>query len=292
MKEDEASSTALTVVQGILYTAQKPQYKDLVGEDLKTCCQRILNASEEGRKRLKQLDNWLFCQLVPWVERIMLPGITMHYVLRKKGIEDYANRALADGVTQVINLGAGFDTLLYSLSRQHPEVNFIEIDHPVTQVLKKQFFTESGEALDNLHCLPIDFTQQTLEQELTQCADFIPERPTLFISEGVLMYLTETEVSHLFKVLKDLSQNKLHFVFTAIEFEDSLHNSLLKFYLQKKGEAINWFKAKAEIKTFIQEQDYSFEALDTSSDLSQRYINGKQPKVIHKHEYLVYTHAE
>lgn len=292
MKENEASSTALSVAQGILYTAQNKRYIGLVSDELRDCTQRILNASDAGRKRLKQLDNWLFRKMVPVAESILMPGITLHYVLRKRGIEDYALKALSEGITQVVNLGAGFDTLLYRLSQKYPKVNFIEIDHPATQVLKQQFFTESGEAHANLHCLPIDFTHQTLEHELANCPNYKPEQPTLFISEGVLMYLKETEVSHLFEVLKKLSQSRLSFVFTAIEPEDNAHNSLLKRYLQNKGESILWFMPKTKLATFIQQQDYVFEGIDTEPDLSQRYVKGQQPKVLHKHEYLVYTHAK
>ncbi|MGR9012006.1 MAG: class I SAM-dependent methyltransferase [Gammaproteobacteria bacterium] len=292
MKENEASSTALSVAQGILYTAQNKRYIGLVSDELRDCTQRILKASDAGRKRLKQLDSWLFRKMVPVAESILMPAITLHYVLRKRGIEDYALKALSEGITQVVNLGAGFDTLLYRLSQKYPKVNFIEIDHPATQKLKQQFFAESGEAHDNLHCLPIDFTHQTLEHELAHCADYKADQPTLFISEGVLMYLSETEVSHVFEVLKKLSQSRLRFVFTALEPENNTHNSLLKRYLQKMGESINWFKPKAELAAFIAQQGYVFEGLDTEPDLSLRYIKGPQPTVLHQHEYLVYTHAE
>ncbi len=60
MKEEKASSTAFSVVQGILYTAQNPQLAHLVPEDLKDACARILSASPEGRKRQRQLDSRWF----------------------------------------------------------------------------------------------------------------------------------------------------------------------------------------------------------------------------------------
>lgn len=40
MKENEASSTAFTVSQGILYIAQQPQYKHLVSEDMVNATQQ------------------------------------------------------------------------------------------------------------------------------------------------------------------------------------------------------------------------------------------------------------
>ncbi len=96
MKEEKASSTAFSVVQGILYTAQNPQLAHLVPEDLKDACARILSASPEGRKRLRQLDSRWFMMVVPLIERLMLPGITLQYVLRKRCIEEYAVQTLRD----------------------------------------------------------------------------------------------------------------------------------------------------------------------------------------------------
>ncbi|NOQ34482.1 MAG: SAM-dependent methyltransferase [Methylococcaceae bacterium] len=290
MKENEASSTALTVLQGILYTARKPEYAYLVDDEFKQSCERMLNASEQGRKRLKQLDNWFYRECaVPVLQRLLAPNITLHYVLRKRGIEDYARTQLKKGMTQVINLGAGLDTLAYRLSKKYPEVSFIEIDHPATQNLKEQFFKSSNEALENLHYLPIDFTEQTLEGELSQFAAFSAEKPTLFICEGVLMYLNEQQVKDLFSSLKKLCNHQLHFVFTALEPEDHSHNSLLKRYLQTKGEAIHWLKPKAEMADFVSHQGFTLDEIATEEILCSRYLKGEVPKVLLTQEYLAHA---
>ncbi len=79
MKQDKASSTALTVLQGVLYTAQTPQYANLVSEEMQDACMRILSASPEGRKRLRLLQNRWLTMAVPFLEWLMLPGISLHY---------------------------------------------------------------------------------------------------------------------------------------------------------------------------------------------------------------------
>ncbi len=288
MKENKASSTALTVLQGILYTARKPEYAYLVDDELEQSCEKILAASAEGRKRLQQLDNPLHKNFIlPCLEKWLAPGITLHYVFRKRGIEDYVTEKLAQGATQVINLGAGLDTLAYRLSKKYPQVSFIEIDHPATQKLKQQFFSDTEETLKNLQYLPIDFTKQTLEQELGKFAPFSGDKPTVFICEGVLMYLNGTQVEELFASLKTLCQSNLDFVFTALQPEDSSENSLLKRYLQSKGEAINWFKPQAEMAAFVQKQGFTLEQIADEKTLCQRYIKGQTPNVLHEHEYLV-----
>lgn len=154
----------------------------------------------------------------PLLEKLMMPGITLHYVLRKRCIEAYTLETVKEGGTQVVNLGAGFDTLAYRLSRHHPSVNFIETDHPATHKVKKQAIAGSGDdAPGSPRFLPIDFTTQTLEEGLSKFPGFFPDRPTLFIIEGVLMYLNEDNVIQLFESLKRITKGGLRVIFTFAE---------------------------------------------------------------------------
>ena len=63
------------------------------------------------------------------IERITIPGILLHYALRKKCIAKLARSALANGGTQVVVIGAGFDPLSSELQREFPTALFWEIDH-------------------------------------------------------------------------------------------------------------------------------------------------------------------
>lgn len=102
-----------------------------------------------------------------------------------------ARLALARGVTQIIVLGAGFDTLACRLHRGQPAVHFFELDHPATQVPKQQ-------ALDpgtNLTFLPIDLATDSPSAVLRACPSFSADKPTLFIAEGLLMYFPENASS-------------------------------------------------------------------------------------------------
>lgn len=87
MKENEASSTAFTVVQGILYAAQQPQYKHLVPEDMANATQQILMSSEREQNKLKLLKKTWFCLFISAIERFFIPGIKLHFVLRKRFYE-------------------------------------------------------------------------------------------------------------------------------------------------------------------------------------------------------------
>jgi methyltransferase (TIGR00027 family) len=289
MKEDQASSTAFTVLQGILYTAQNPKYTNLVPKDMKDACVKILSASEEGQKRLKQLKSKWIVPMVPLIEYLMMPGITLHYVLRKRYIEEHTVKAIQEGTTQVINLGAGFDTLAYRLSKQYPNVNFIEADHPATHQAKKQALLTPQNELENLHLFPIDFTIQKLEEELAKCSGFKKDRKTTFILEGVLMYLNETQIRQLFESLKQVINANVRVIFTAAEPASKSRNSygpLLKMYLKVKKEGLNWICEKENLGSFVKSMGYSLDHLANYREFKQSYLAFDETGVLHEGEYI------
>src|SRR5690606_20255710 len=63
-------------------------------------------------------------------ERFLLGGIFAHYLARKRWIEREVRRAMADGIRQVVVVGAGFDTLAWRLHEELPNAKFFEFDHP------------------------------------------------------------------------------------------------------------------------------------------------------------------
>jgi O-methyltransferase involved in polyketide biosynthesis len=67
---------------------------------------------------------------------ITVPGILLHYALRKRCIAQLAREALHSGATQVVIIGAGFDALSLELQREFPDAHFWEIDHPQHSVTK------------------------------------------------------------------------------------------------------------------------------------------------------------
>lgn len=286
MKDDVVSSTALTVLQGLLYTARKDEFSHLVSQETVESCEKILQTSNAGRKRLKQLDSKLFNLSVPYVEKLMVPGITLHYALRKKTIEDFVTNAISKGFTQIVNLGAGFDTLAYRLSKTNPDITFIEIDHPATQVAKKEALVE--ENIENLHLLSVDFSKQTLKDELREFKDFDSNKDTVFISEGVLMYLDEVNVKDLFHSLKDITSSNMEFIFTFIEPMSENKDSygiLLNIYLKLKKEHLYWNIKTNELQSFLNSIDYSLEEIIGADKFKTLYLPNTNT-VLHRGEII------
>ena len=291
MKEEQASSTAFTVVQGMLLTNIRPAYIGVLGEETEQACREILGASDEGRRRLKQLESPLFRTVAPLAERMMMPGFTLHYVLRKRFIEQTTEQALSEGYTQVVSLGAGFDTLEWRLHRKHPESTFIEIDHPATSQVKREALKGGDE---NLHLLAVDLAEHDLEQVLGECDAFDPTRRTLFICEGVLMYLPPEAVTGLFAALKSLSGPGTRFVFTAVAPTNSPNNNtgpLLKLYLMFKSEPLAWSLEQGEVEAFVNAQGYRLIDQANDLDLAPRYLGERAEGPFHRGEFLATAEA-
>lgn len=290
MKENKASSTAFTVLQGIMFIAKHSPHHYLVEDEMRRLGDIVLSGSEEGRARLKQLDKLGLSIAVKLREFIFLPGITLHYILRKRCVETKTREAIANGAKQIINLGAGFDSLALRLSKEYPEINFIEIDHPDTQNLKVSAFKSEAETAHNFHYLSVDFTHQNIQNRLAEFDKFKPDLATLFICEGVLMYLTEEEIDSLFASIRTLTKAGTKLLFTAIEPQGSPRNNirnLLFLYLKIIGEPIKWALDSAKLDGFLDEQHCRLLSMDNTVDFKKNYMRPGSNITLHHGEYVV-----
>lgn len=295
MKENEASSTAYSVLQGLLHVGRQPRYAGLVSKETTDAGTRILASTEQGRRRLAQLDSALFRAAVPLLETLLVPGLSLHYALRKRFIEDETLKAIDAGATQVVNLGAGFDTLAWRLHDRFADVNFIEIDHPATSAAKAVALKERAAGSTNLHMLEVDFTHQTLKEMLGGFAGFLADRPTLYICEGVMAYLTVPQVTELLATLIALSTvAPPRLVCTCVEpmeLPDNNTGPLLSTYLRIKGEAIMWRIAHDQVAAFLAERDFAVDAVVTHKEFTRDYLSGLRHGTVHRGEYGVVAHA-
>jgi methyltransferase (TIGR00027 family) len=115
-------------------------------------------------------------------------------IIRTRFIEERLEQAIRDGVSQVVILGAGFDTRAYRLTELLKNTRVFEVDQPSTQEYKKRRVREAGIAVpSNLTYVAVDFRHDKLGDVLA-AAGYDPNRKTFFIWEGVTMYLPEAAV--------------------------------------------------------------------------------------------------
>jgi methyltransferase (TIGR00027 family) len=99
--------------------------------------------------------------------------------------------ALSQGATQVVNLGAGFDSRAYRFRERFPQARFYELDLPATIAAKRERVVKVfGAVPDRVVLVATDFNTRPLDQVLLD-AGYDRAQRTFFIWEGVTMYLPE-----------------------------------------------------------------------------------------------------
>jgi methyltransferase (TIGR00027 family) len=113
---------------------------------------------------------------------------------RTRFIDEALERAVKNGATQVVVLGAGFDTRAYRYRELLGHCRVIEADAAPTQEYKMRRVREAlREAPANVTYCAINFASESLIDGLRQ-AGFVEGEMTFYIWEGVCMYLPEDAV--------------------------------------------------------------------------------------------------
>jgi len=145
---------------------------------------------------------------------------------RTKHIDAILFDALTKKAKQVVNLGAGYDSRAYRFHQMAPEVRYFEVDLPEMSVDKKIRVKEILGALpDWVGYVPIDFNKQTLGEELIK-AGYDKNKKTLFIWEGVTMYLSSEAVTSTLHFVANQSSPESSIVFDYIPYSvDQINKS-------------------------------------------------------------------
>src|SRR5207249_3443339 len=150
------SATAILIAASIAYSARDPSLVSLLPLQAAPLSDWVLaDRLPQGRCLLWALQQPWFRALIRLLERMTLPGIQAHYLVRKRAIEEITRQALQEGVRQVVALGAGFDSLCWRLHTEYETTLFFEVDHPGTQQIKRQVLERRTLLRPNLQFLPI-----------------------------------------------------------------------------------------------------------------------------------------
>lgn len=123
------------------------------------------------------------------IEYELLSGTAELLAARTVVIDDAVRESVNP---QLVILGAGLDSRAWRL----PElagVTVFEVDHPASQALKRERLGVRTTEAD-VHFVPVDFGKDTLGASLT-AAGHDATRPTTWIWEGVVSYLTLAEIA-------------------------------------------------------------------------------------------------
>jgi methyltransferase (TIGR00027 family) len=191
MNATPPSKTCLYVAAGRALGAREPdeavRNPDYLAERLMGPEERALVADQACVRALDQ-------DYAEASKNLEAMGTAIMMLVRTRFIEERLADAIGHGATQVVVLGAGFDTRAYRLTDLLSKTRVFEVDQPSTQEYKIRRVHEAGIAVpSNLTYVAVDFRHDSLDERL-HAAGYDSQQVTFFIWEGVTMYLTEAAI--------------------------------------------------------------------------------------------------
>lgn len=144
----------------------------------------------------------------------LYPGYLAIVLLRNRWHESVLERALAEGVQQIVLLGAGYDTTALRLNLGTARV--FEVDAPPTQLDKRTVIERHGLDDARVTYVPCDFETDSLPERLS-AHGFDPNSPSLIAWWGVSFFLTEDAARQTVADVAALSAPGSRFMFDYLD---------------------------------------------------------------------------
>lgn len=280
MRKDTPSRTAQVVALGTLCVAFDPDFRGLVPRETRDWLIKTTRSAGLGwAAQSMRLE--AFRRYAREKADEIVPGILLHYALRKRAIDDAVKRFLDDGVQQLIVLGGGLDPIGLRVFEER-KVPVWEIDCSSNLDRKRHLANGTG-----IRFLSLDLCDPCLPQQLAE-AGWSPAKRTLIVAEGVLMYLPRVVTASLLSAFHSPGNA---FVFTMIGltpegfpgFESEDH---LTEWLAKVDEPFAHGLHPRDVPDCLEEMGWNVVEVLEAEDLREKYVPGRAVRSA-KGEYVV-----
>jgi len=247
--KNDVEQTALMVAAARAKETSKPEDERLINDPLAACL-----ASHKGFQTLKTVDQLL--------KQWNAPKLTETISLRTKFIDVWIEERITEkkGISQVVFLGAGMDTRAFRLNcfkEMAERVTVFEVDmQHVLEYKNRVLELESAIPHCKRICVGVNMVQKKEAEGVIwgrelEKAGFDRNKKSLWILEGLIMYLDECEIQSLFKELSRLCCADSEILF------NTLKKGTLNLYESKE------FKERfpAKLKYFSTEPDEIFKGV-------------------------------
>jgi methyltransferase (TIGR00027 family) len=272
LMRDAPSRTARKVALNVLMLGAEPRMADILpAGSAQATEQLLLAAGVTGAPALrfaKTPTAWKIAASFDW----MMPGQLEGFAHRKRFCEDQVRAAVAEGATQVLVLGAGYDTLGWRLAPDHADVGFYEIDHPATSRAKARGIAALG-SRPNLHLIAEDLSQRRLSDVLAKTRGWDVSAASVVVAEGLLMYLPERAVRELFEMLAESTGPNSRVAFSHVSAavggrpEMGAWPRLMDWSLRLIGEPWLWGHPPDSLDAFLRPLGWKLEVAPTRAGI-------------------------
>ena len=263
MRKDKPSRTAYKVALVIVTLGIKPGMDSLLPPGIVSATKQLLLASGAAWPRTIRWAESKVAVSVYEAFEWMLPGQFEAFAHRKAFFERQVRDGISSGASQILVLGAGYDTLGWRLAPEFTEVNFFEIDHPATARLKAKGIATMGNH-DNLFLIAEDLGQRRLVDVLKNHTSWRVNTQTVILAEGLVMYLLPEAVSSLFCQCAEMVNDGSRFAFSSLATgadgrPDAGRWTGLMLWLQKTiGESWHWSIRPEELGSFLKKTGWQY----------------------------------
>jgi methyltransferase (TIGR00027 family) len=256
-----------------------------------TCVSRAASSLESDSHY--RSDDYVALLLVPTFLKLALhiPLIRRFYsqVIAPKGIYEYTiartkyidatfKEVLAEGFDQILIFGAGFDTRALRFQREVRDTKIFELDVPITQQAKLRQYAKRGLSIPaNVEFIAIDFDKESLSGKLEE-AGFGRGKRSLFVLEGLLMYLQPESVDETFQVIASFAGAGSEVVFDYVRASvlrgagSSYGEREIVQSVAKAGERWHFGIEDGELARFLKQYGLSVREHQAAQDLERMYF--------------------
>jgi len=262
VQKDKPSRTAYKVALNIVTLGAKPGMDRILPPGIVPATEKLLVASGAVGPRTLRWSRSKRMVSVYEAFDWMLPGQFEAFAQRKAFCERQVREGIGEGVSQVLVLGAGYDTMGWRLAPEFPGVNFFEIDHPATARLKARGIGAMGQRV-NLFLVSEDLGERKLEDVLKTNKIWEHSARTVIVAEGLVMYLPPEAVEDLFRQLSDIAGDGSRIAFSYIPSgedgrPDAGRWTGVMLWLQKiAGEPWIWSIRPEELGPFLEKTGWT-----------------------------------
>jgi methyltransferase (TIGR00027 family) len=213
----------------------------------------------------------------------LLLGLGNSIRARVRYFDDFVKASIDKGISQLVILGAGYDTRAYRIEGLSGKDNIkvFEVDQPVTQDVKKEKIKEIfGGLSDHVLYVTVDLVTENLGEKLLK-AGYVKSKQTLFLMEGLLMYLQPDTVDRILHFISKNSGKGSTIIFDYYPksvVDGSSEQELGRVahdYLAKVGEPLLFGIQDGMVEDFLTKRGFSHVCDVTSEDYKRAYFHGK-----------------
>lgn len=215
-------------------------------------------------------------------------GIYEYVIARTKYIDNIFKESIENGIDQILIFRAGFDSRAIRFTEKNIKTKIFELDSLHTQTAKIKQFRKKGISIpNNTIFIPIDFNVDSVSEKL-ELNGFKRNKTTLFIMEGLIMYLNKEAVDELFKLIYELAVPESRLIFdyiyaSVLRMENTYYGGK-NIYEKVNSVQESWLFGieKGEMEAFLKNYNFNLIQNLNSEDLEKMFFRDEYGNIIAK----------